>query len=311
MKGYTRLAVLTAIAVTGSLRLLRDFVYPYHIGFDGRLYTDASRVWLAGGDPWTATYEFGLHYGAPPPTLLVTAPLTLLPSVAAGLIMVVLSAVLAFLAIRTLGLPAWWILWTPILDGVLVGSLDIAAMAALILLAGRVSALAPFLKIYAVVPMLGERRWRSVVVAGLLIAATIPIVPWAMFIADWPVVTHTLSTQNMSGSAWPSPLPWLAFAIGLPLLGARRAGYLAVPVLWPNTQPHYGALVLPIASTSAILAIGFSFAFLIAWVPAASVAALIVIELVRRLRGTQPIGPSQPPASVPTGDASPSTGRAD
>jgi hypothetical protein len=305
VKGYTRLAVLTAIAATGSLRLLRDLVYPYHIGFDGRLYTDASRVWLAGGDPWTATYEFGLHYGAPPPTLLVTAPLTLVPTVVAGLIMVVIGGVLALLAIRTLGLPAWWILWTPILDGVLVGSLDIAAMAALVLVAGRVSALAPFLKIYAVVPMLGERRWRSVAVAGMLIAATIPLVPWAMFLADWPVVTHTLATQNMSGSAWPSPILWIAFAIGLPLLGARRAGYLAVPVLWPNTQPHYGALALPIASSSAILAIGFSFAFVVPWVPLVAVAAVIALTVVDRER-TRRAGPL-PDAP---GAAGPSTGPA-
>ncbi|MFI5293050.1 MAG: hypothetical protein ACHQ02_09305, partial [Candidatus Limnocylindrales bacterium] len=217
------------------------------------------------------------------------------------------AAVLAMLAIRTLGLPAWWIMWTPILDGVLVGSLDIAAMAALIVLAGRLSALAPVLKIYAILPMLGERRWRAILVSGLLIAATIPIVPWAMFIADWPVVSQTLATQNMSGSAWSWPVLWLALALGLLSLGARRAGYLAVPVLWPNTQPHYGALVLPIASANAILAIGFSFAFLIPWVPAASVAVVIGIEIVGRVRG----GRSWPArhGSVPTGDAGPSTGR--
>jgi hypothetical protein len=275
--------LLVAFGATGSLRLLRDLLYPHHIGLDGRLYTDASRVWLAGGDPWTASYEFGLRYGAPPPSLLVTAPLTLLPSVVAGLVVVVVSAVLAVAAIRSLGLPGWWILWAPILDGVLVGSLDVATMALLILAAGRASSIAPLMKIYAILPMLGTRRFRQLGGAGLLLVATIPIVPWSTFIADLPIVSATLAQQSMTTSVWGNPVLWIGFAIGLASLGASRAGYLAVPVLWPSTQPHYGALALPVAKGSTILAVGFTFAFLVPWVPAFSVLVYVIWEAGRRL----------------------------
>ena len=278
-----RLILLVVFGATGSLRLLRDVWYPHHIGIDRRVYTDASRVWLAGGDPWTATYEFGIRYGAPPPSLLVTAPLTLLPSAAAGLVAVAVSAVLAVAAIRSLGLPGWWILWAPVLDGVLVGSLDIATMALLVLAAGRAAAFAPMLKVYAVLPMLGDRRWRQLAGAGLLVVATIPILPWSMFIADLPVVSATLAQQSMTTSVWGNPLLWVLFAIGLVSLGAHRAGYLAVPLLWPSTQPHYGALALPVAMLSTILAVGFAFAFLVPWVPAVSVLLYVILEAWRRL----------------------------
>src|SRR4051812_29818203 len=44
--------------------------------FDARLYLDATRAWLAGGDPW-AVQLAGNYFAAPPPTLLAFAPLTL------------------------------------------------------------------------------------------------------------------------------------------------------------------------------------------------------------------------------------------
>jgi hypothetical protein len=282
-----RMILLVAFGATGSLRLLRDVLYPHHIGIDGRIYTDASRVWLAGGDPWTTAYEFGIRYGAPPPSLLVTAPLTILPSVAAGLVVVVVSAVLAVAAIRSLGLPGWWILWAPILDGVLVGSLDIATMALLVLAAGRAAAFAPMLKVYAVLPMLGDRRWRQLALTGALFVATIPFLPWATFIADVPIVSATLSQQAMTTSVWGNPLLWIGFAIGLASLGAHRAGYLAVPVLWPSTQPHYGAITLPVAMLSTILAVGFAFAFLVPWAPAFSVLLYVAHEAWRRRPATR------------------------
>ena len=266
---------------------------PSIFAFDGRLYVDASRVWLAGGDPWTATYEYGIRYAAPPPSLLATVPLTLLEPAAAGLVMVVVSAVLAYLAIRTLGLPAWWILWAPILDGVLVGSLDIATMALLIVVGGRLSAFAPLLKIYAVLPMAGERRWRALVVAAGLVAITIPILPWDKFLADLALVEGALVDQTIASSAWVFPILVPIFAVGLVSLGLRRAGYLAVPVLWPRTQLHYSALILPVASTSLILHPG---------VRRRVHRALRATTVGRRLRRGRPLAPTRdapPPRPTP------------
>jgi len=72
--------LLVVFGVSAALRILRDVLYPYNLGFDARLFTDAARVWLAGGNPWAQPYEFGFYYAAPPPSLLVMAPFALLPS---------------------------------------------------------------------------------------------------------------------------------------------------------------------------------------------------------------------------------------
>ncbi len=98
--------MLVVFGATGSLRLLRDVLYPHHIGLDGRLYTDASRVWLAGGDPWTTTYEFG-HPLRGTAAIAPRDGSADAPALGDGRAssVVVVSAVLALAAIRSLGLP--------------------------------------------------------------------------------------------------------------------------------------------------------------------------------------------------------------
>jgi hypothetical protein len=277
------LVLLVAFGASAALRILRDVVYPYNFGFDARLYTDAARVWLAGGNPWTQQYEFGYYYAAPPPSLLAMAPFTLLPSWAAGILGVVLLAALAIAALRTLGLPAYWVFFVPILDGILVGSLDVAALAALVIAGGRFALLAPFLKVYAAIPMVGERRWRALAFSVLALVVTAPILPWQVFLASLPDIASHLASQSMTTSVWGSIPLMVVFGLGLLSLGLRRAGWLAVPVLWPSTQPHYGALALPVVATSTILAFGYAWSFLMPWAPAAATAVFILLTQDRRL----------------------------
>jgi hypothetical protein len=275
--------LLVAFAIPAALRILVDVVYPYNFGFDARLYTDAARVWLSGGNPWAQPYEFGFYYASPPPSLLVMAPFTLLPSWAAGILGVVLLAVLALAALRTLGLPAYWVFFVPILDGILVGSLDVATLAALVVVGGRFAPLAPFLKVYGAIPMVGERRWRALAMSGLALAVTAPILPWPKFLASLPDIASNLASQSMTTSVWGSIPLMVVFALGLLSLGLRRAGWLAVPILWPSTQPHYGALSLPMVATSMILAVGYTLSFLMPWAPAVATAVFILATQCRRL----------------------------
>jgi hypothetical protein len=118
------------------------------------------------------------------------------------------------------------------------------------------NAIAPLVKIYAIAPLVGERRWRPIVicVAGLAISAV--ILPWGLFIRDLPIVTDTLVAQATSLSAFDVPVVLPFAVIGLAAVGLRRAGWFAVPVLWPHTQVHYAALSLP--ELSPLLAVGFS-----------------------------------------------------
>ena len=280
--------LLVALGVSASFRILVNVVYPYNLGFDARLYTDAARVWLAGGNPWAQPYEFGVYYAAPPPSLLVMAPFTLLPSWAAGILGVVVLAALALAAIRSLGLPAYWVFFVPVLDGILVGSLDVATLAVLVIAGGRLSALAPFLKIYGAIPMLGERRWRALALSALLVVATAPVLPWQTFIESLPRITANLADQSMTTSVWGSIPLMVVFGLGLLSLGLRRAGWLAVPILWPSTQPHYAAISLPVVATSTILAVGYAFSFLTPWAPAFATAAFIIVTQYRRYVATAP-----------------------
>jgi hypothetical protein len=280
--------LLVAFGVSASFRILVNVVYPYNLGFDARLYTDAARVWLAGGNPWAQPYELGIYYAAPPPSLLVMAPFTLLPSWAAGVLGVLLLAVLALAATRSLGLPAYWVFFVPVLDGILVGSLDVATLAVLVIAGGRLSALAPFLKIYGAIPMLGERRWRQLALSAVLLGVTVPILPWPTYIESLPRITSNLADQSMTTSVWGSIPLMVVFGVGLLSLGLRRAGWLAVPILWPSTQPHYAAISLPAVATSTILAVGYAFSFLMPWAPAVATAMFIVATQYRHLMKSDP-----------------------
>lgn len=208
-------------------------------------------------------------------------------AVTAGILGVVLLAVLALAALRTLGLPAYWVFFVPILDGILVGSLDIATLAVLVIAGGRLSALAPFLKIYGAIPMIGERRWRALALSGLALAITAPVLPWGMFLASLPDVASHLASQSMTTSVWGSIPLMLVFGLGLLSLGLRRAGWLAVPILWPSTQPHYAAISLPVVATSMILAIGYAFSFLMPWAPAAATSVFILVTQYRWFAGSR------------------------
>ena len=99
----TAVALATWFGVISAMRLV-VLVRGGAPGFDGRLYMAASQAWLSGLDPWD-TRLGGIAYAAPPPSLLATAPLTLLPEpVSIGLI-VLFGLVGTWWALQRLGLP--------------------------------------------------------------------------------------------------------------------------------------------------------------------------------------------------------------
>ena len=51
-------------SVLGIAVAMQDRRYLF---FDARLYLEATRVWLAGGDPWNVQIA-GNYFAAPPPT---------------------------------------------------------------------------------------------------------------------------------------------------------------------------------------------------------------------------------------------------
>jgi hypothetical protein len=262
-------------AITTGYRILVYLVVSHEqIGFDARLYTAATRAWLKGQDPWSVSI-LGVHFGAPPPTLLAFVPFVMLPDLAITVIWVFGSFVLAALALRALHMPAWWLIFWPIVDGAMVGNPDVAILSLLVIARGRLAALAPILKIYAFAPLIGERRFRTITLSVVILAVTAPILPWGLWFGELPTISERLILVSATTSIFGDLPLMVAGSVALLLLGLRRAGWLAVPVLWPSTQPHYLAMSVP--AMSPLLAVAWSFPD-----PLIVVSAIAVEAIVRR-----------------------------
>lgn len=224
-----------------------------NLGGDARLYALAARAWLAGGDPWHAGIQWGLlgqhwtvYYASLPPTLLFFAPFAYLPAWLVAASWIALDSVAMVLVLRALRLPWWWLLWPPFVSGAAVGNPEPLVLGLLVLAGGRLAALSPLVKIYAVIPLIGEQRWRLLIASGALLAVTAVLLPWARFADDRSWFAQVYAAQSGAGdsaTAVPTLVP-LAL-VALAVMGWRRAGWLAVPTLWPGTHGHYATTALP------------------------------------------------------------------
>jgi hypothetical protein len=264
------------------------------VGIDARIYAHAASTWISGGDPWRAPVE-GFLFAAPPPTLLPFLPFALLGETLSAVLWVSGSLVAGILLIRRLGLPGWWILFPPLVNGILGGNPDVVLVALLVMGGTGGAVIATFLKIYALVPILGERRWRPLLVTGGALLVTVPLLPWHTYLHDWDEIAATLGSQSLLVGGYPTVWLVVATAIALAGLGARSAGWLAVPALWPSFQPHYSMLALPVlargrASRFIVIIAAMLYAPAIRWFPAAAVLVLFGGAIVTRLRS----GPAKP-----------------
>jgi hypothetical protein len=256
-------------SLAGVAHAARDTSLLY---FDARLYLDATRAWLDGGDPW-AVQLAGNYFAAPPPTLLPLAPIALLP-IDLGVAFVASAVILGAVAtVRMLGLPWWWILFPPLVQCILSGNVQ-SLLLPLVLAGG--GALAAFLKVYAGVPLVILGRWRAVLVAGVVFIGTLPVLPWAEYLAQLPTITERLDAQSKYG------LPTLVLVAAAPvallamwIVGRERAAWLAVPALWPSQQYYYGTFVLGAKSKIAAAVTAFP-------VPGSGLLALLVLAVLTK-----------------------------
>lgn len=221
---------------------------------DSRLYWRATEAWVSGGDPWAASHN-GIVFAGIPPTLLLNLPLVPFGEDLAWAFWPVAGLIGMTFALRRLGLPLWWLLWPPVMEGLLPGSPDLVLMGLIVAGVGWISAVA---KPYVVPAMLWEGRWRSVVLAALIGVATMPLLPWPRFADQWPAIATAYSVQTRDFSAWPDPLAMFAVTLALVSLGRFGLG-LATPGLWPQAQLHYGLFSVSAAARSRLLAVGLGF----------------------------------------------------
>lgn len=252
---------------------------------DSSAYWDAAHRWLSGADPYASSLG-DLAFAAPPPTLAALALFALLPQPVFAWGMLVGSVIAAVFLLQRLKLPAWYLLFPPIVEGVMVGNPNIIVTALLVAAIPAGDAIATFLKIYAIIPMGLLLRRRSIVWTIAALVVTAPFLPWISYFnhaAELATILNVQSSGGRSALALPILIPFTVAA--LVLVGRKRAAWLAVPALWPSTQFHYSVLALPASGRlmAAILAIP---------VPGAPAVAVIVeaatVYLRRRSRGGVP-----------------------
>ena len=82
-------------------------------------------------------------------------------------------------------------------------------------------------------------------VAALIVLVTLPLLPWATFIADVPMITANLVRQNHGNSVFGAPLLMAVAVVALLSFGFRRPLWPSVPLLRPLSQPICKAVTLP------------------------------------------------------------------
>ena len=186
----------------------------------------------------------GVYYAAPPPTLLAFVPFVWMPPLVVSLVWVIGSFILAVLAIRSLRLPLWWVAFPPIVDGALTATRMWRSWRSLSWPAAD--------WVRRAVPQdlrpradAGRASVATGRFAAALLLATAFVLPWAAWFAELPTITQHLTNTSRTTSVYGRPVLMAIAVVALLSLGTRRAGWLAVPLLWPSTQLHYVAISVP------------------------------------------------------------------
>jgi hypothetical protein len=144
--------------------------------------------------------------------------------------------------VRRLRLPLWYLLFPPLAHAIWNGNPQNLALALLLAGGPVAAALAVGLKLYAGLPLIG--RWRDLIVVGLVLVVTLPLLPWQLYLEHGLGVGSHLATA-WNGSAWRVPLLIPPTLLALWILRRRGAEWFIVPAIFPATQFYYVAMALP------------------------------------------------------------------
>jgi hypothetical protein len=254
-----QIALATWFAGQTYMRIARFVRDTVPLGQDIRIYYRGVEQWLHGGDPWAAEVVVRhsvFSYAGSPATTVLLAPSALFSEDQFTVLWLVLSALSAVAIVRWLRLPIWWLLFPPTAEALYSGNPQLVIL--MLLLAGAArpgviaDSIAVALKVYAVIPLLGERRLRRVGLALVLTIATVVVAPslWIHYAQQFGAISARLAQQSDSGfSAFYHPILLVPTAIAIILLWRRdrkAAAWLAVPALWPSSEFHYSTFAQPV-----------------------------------------------------------------
>jgi hypothetical protein len=279
--------LLTWFSINTGVLLAPFIRYPWILGGDAVVYAESAGLWLAGKDPWAPLPDTAVSLVSHPHLLLFYAPFAGLPAIVTGFTWAFGLLALSAVALRRLGLPLWWLAFPPLVDAIRWGSSD-ALVFALLVLGPRW--LAPIAKPYTALPLLGDRRWRDIVIALVVGLIATLFLPWQLFLSHLADIAVEIGLNAQDLSVFGEPIAMVVAIVALAALGWRRAMWLATPVLWPLTQLHYAAMTIPALTRS----IAFFFAVPI---PGAPLVGVVVAAILARF------APSlDPPIVRPAGE---------
>ena len=214
-RGPLVLATLVVLGVCGLYLAYALATAAGTFGCDYLTYDAATRLWLAGGDPYpTAVAEAGACgiFQYPPPFLLLVAPLTVLPPAAADWVWVAVLAACVPIAVLAMPVPPFTRLVV----------LALAGTSWPVLFAIRVGAIGPLLL------LLFALAWRWLDRPRALAAATIAggfakvmpglLVGWMLLTRRWRAAALIFAVAAAVSLAWFLVQPWL----WLGFLGTER-----------------------------------------------------------------------------------------
>ena len=236
-------------------------------GRDFRIYRNAALELAAGRDPFGAFAPWNgvdWHFAAPPIAAQAFVPFALVPEWLGLATFAALSIAVLCFALRRLGLPLWWILFPPVVEGLVAMNPQILVVGLLVVGTSRTSVVAAWLKVFAVIPMVARRQFRAVAILAASLVVSVAVSPgaWREYVARYGEISGRLMAESQGGVSAtlflnPRVLPLGAglLVVGIVALlvllvaarDVRSAGWLAVPLLWPAAEYHYATFAMPVA----------------------------------------------------------------
>lgn len=236
-----RVAIATWFGL-GALYWVLSLVSLAIVAGDARLHVEAASSWLRGENPWLAGTE-QFHVAAPPTFLLPFGPFGLVGGDSGTLLWMAVTVFAACWIVRRLSLPPFWLLFPPLVQGVLLGNPVVVGVAVLL---GPAGALAPMLRLQLALLLITNPRRLGGAVAA--IAVTAPFLPWSEYLGQLPAIVARYASETGSASAFGTwlLLPTLAALGVLVVLDWRAALWLVIPAVTPASGFYNGILALPL-----------------------------------------------------------------
>jgi hypothetical protein len=269
-------------AIGCEISILHIILEPRLLGSHAWIYTDAARALLAGGDPWRAGPPAGVFAG-PPPMLLPFIPFVALPNEVIAAIWLIGSLVGLVWLLRRLGLPGYWIAFTPFFAVVALGHLELLAVIVL-LYGGRFAGLAAIVKPYMGFALLAQKNWTALAIGALAVVVTAPFLMWPLFIEQREFITANLARQYAGDSVFGNPILMAIAVVALASLGWKRALWLGAPLVWPFAQQGYKLMAVPLLTP--VMALCWALPF-----PGSTLTGVVLQAILERVDAWRPLPP--------------------